>query len=94
MLCTLELGLTQRWLSLQGETAAKAADRNSTGNRLQCGSSQHTAVRLRDVVQLPDGAKVLTAGDRSIVIAPLGHLVEEHYTVYLRFTKQAQAALA
>ena len=57
--------------------------------QLRCGLQQRWVVPLREVTSLPTGAKVLKAGDRSIVVAPLGHVIEEDYTVYLRFMKQA-----
>ena len=61
--------------------------------QLQCGSQQRWVVPLREVASLPAGAKVLKAGDRSIILAPLGHVIEADYTVYLRFVKPAQPAM-
>ena len=60
--------------------------------QLQCGSQQRWVVPLHEVASLPAGAKVLKAEDRSIILAPLGHVIEEDYTVYLRFMKPAQQA--
>lgn len=33
----------------------------------------------------PEGSRLLKGHDRSYIIAPLGHLVEESYTPYLQF---------
>ena len=33
----------------------------------------------------PEGARMLKGADKSYIIAPLGHIVEERYTPYLQF---------
>ena len=37
----------------------------------------------------PDGARVLKGHDKSYIIAPIGHLVEESYSPYLQFNPPA-----
>ena len=33
----------------------------------------------------PEGAKLLKGDDRSYILAPIGHLIEESYSPYLQF---------
>lgn len=37
------------------------------------------------VGKYPEGAKVLQGSDKSYVLAPIGHLIEEKYSPYLQF---------
>lgn len=37
--------------------------------------------------QFPESARVLKSNNKSYVIAPIGHLIEESYTPYLQFNK-------
>ena len=41
---------------------------------------------LRDPVgSYPEGAKLLKGTDKSYILAPIGHIIEEKYSPYLRF---------
>ena len=40
--------------------------------------------------KFPAGAKLLKGADRSYVLAPVGHIIEEKYSPYLRFTSAHQ----
>lgn len=41
---------------------------------------------LQDPVgRYPEGAKLLKGADKSYVLAPIGHIIEEKYSPYLRF---------
>ena len=43
-------------------------------------------LNIRDPVgSYPEGAKLLKGNDRSFIIAPIGHIIEEKYSPYLRF---------
>lgn len=57
-------------------SAELAADKQSKG----------TLLSFEDPIgQYPEGAKLLKGKDKSYVLAPIGHMIEERYSAYLRF---------
>ena len=53
--------------------------------QLQCKGDVVELVAPSTAAKLPQGAKLLKAADTSFIIAPLGHLTEEAYSVYFHF---------
>ena len=71
--------------NLQGQEASAGHGGSLRPSQLLCRGASFSAVPYAHALQLPAGAKILAAADRVITVAPLGHVIEQDYTVYLRF---------
>ena len=73
----------QGW-ELLGQRQAVLANKDND-DEWQCNGQRVQYEPVSNPAKLPQGAKLLKAADSNFLIAPLGHLRDETYSIYFRF---------